>query len=127
MAMCSLAHAKCAKGKSLSLPNYFLMFERNSGFDECFLCDIMWNSDAFESSTFRFILLFLFHKSLFSLKVHVFEGECDFMFTGNADEAIDLYKNALHVIKDSDYMSLDDSLMENMRIDLAELLHTVGR
>ncbi|KAK0592901.1 hypothetical protein LWI29_027493 [Acer saccharum] len=46
---------------------------------------------------------------------------------GNADEAIDLYKNALHVIKDSDYMSLDDSLMENMRIDLAELLHTVGR
>ncbi|KAL5803491.1 hypothetical protein ACOSQ4_031796 [Xanthoceras sorbifolium] len=46
---------------------------------------------------------------------------------GNADEAVDLYKNALQVIKDSDYMALDDSIMENMRIDLAELLHIVGR
>ncbi|GAY57200.1 hypothetical protein CUMW_177590 [Citrus unshiu] len=46
---------------------------------------------------------------------------------GNAEEAIELYKKALRVIKDSNYMSLDDSIMENMRIDLAELLHIVGR
>ncbi|PPR98098.1 hypothetical protein GOBAR_AA22561 [Gossypium barbadense] len=47
--------------------------------------------------------------------------------TGNANEAIDLYKKALQIIKDSSYMLLDDSMMENMRIDLAELLHAVGR
>ncbi|KAH1089800.1 hypothetical protein J1N35_017057 [Gossypium stocksii] len=46
---------------------------------------------------------------------------------GNANEAIDLYKKALQIIKDSSYMPLDDSMMENMRIDLAELLHVVGR
>lgn len=46
---------------------------------------------------------------------------------GNAEEAIELYKKALRVIKDSNYMSLDDSIIENMRIDLAELLHIVGR
>ncbi|XVF12692.1 hypothetical protein REPUB_Repub08aG0141000 [Reevesia pubescens] len=46
---------------------------------------------------------------------------------GNANEAIDLYKKALQSIKDSSYMALDDSMMENMRIDLAELLHVVGR
>ncbi|KAG4184653.1 hypothetical protein ERO13_A09G185000v2 [Gossypium hirsutum] len=46
---------------------------------------------------------------------------------GNANEAIDLYKKALQIIKDSSYMLLDDSMMENMRIDLAELLHAVGR
>lgn len=48
-------------------------------------------------------------------------------FLGNANEAIDLYKKALQIIKDSSYMPLDDSMMENMRIDLAELLHVVGR
>lgn len=48
-------------------------------------------------------------------------------FSGNANEAIDLYKKALQIIKDSSYMPLDDSMMENMRIDLAELLHVVGR
>ncbi|KAJ0101006.1 hypothetical protein Patl1_05195 [Pistacia atlantica] len=46
---------------------------------------------------------------------------------GNTDEAIDLYKKGLQVIKDSKYMALDDSIMEKMRIDLAELLHAVGR
>lgn len=49
------------------------------------------------------------------------------MYTGNTDEAIDLYKKAVKVIKDSNYMALDDSIMENIRIDLAELLHFVGR
>ncbi|KAF3432799.1 hypothetical protein FNV43_RR23901 [Rhamnella rubrinervis] len=46
---------------------------------------------------------------------------------GNANEAIQLYRNALQVIKDSNYMALDDSTMEKMRVDLAELLHVVGR
>ncbi|KAM7272280.1 hypothetical protein ACFE04_026943 [Oxalis oulophora] len=46
---------------------------------------------------------------------------------GNVDEAIDLYKKALEVIKNSNSLSLDDSVMENMRIDQAELLHVVGR
>ncbi|KAL4594759.1 hypothetical protein ACB092_12G042500 [Castanea dentata] len=46
---------------------------------------------------------------------------------GNPDEAIQLYENALQVIKDSNYVALDDSIMEKMRIDLAELLHVVGR
>lgn len=48
-------------------------------------------------------------------------------FTGKADEAIRLYRNALQVIKDSNYMAVDDSTMEKIRIDLAELLHVVGR
>ncbi|KAK4571155.1 hypothetical protein RGQ29_029831 [Quercus rubra] len=46
---------------------------------------------------------------------------------GNPDEAIQLYENALQVIKDSNYVALDDNIMEKMRIDLAELLHVVGR
>ncbi|KAK9293216.1 hypothetical protein L1049_021205 [Liquidambar formosana] len=46
---------------------------------------------------------------------------------GNADEAVYLYKSALQVIKDSKYIALDDTIMEKMRIDLAELLHVVGR
>ncbi|GMN44376.1 hypothetical protein TIFTF001_013573 [Ficus carica] len=46
---------------------------------------------------------------------------------GNADEAIRLYRNALQVMKDSNYMAMDDSTMEKIRIDLAELLHVVGR
>ena len=47
--------------------------------------------------------------------------------TGNADEAICLYRNALRVIKDSNNMSMDDGVMEKIRTDLAELLHVVGR
>ncbi|KAH9621521.1 hypothetical protein KSS87_019334 [Heliosperma pusillum] len=46
---------------------------------------------------------------------------------GNADEAIHLYRKALEVIKDSGYMTLDENIMEKMRIDLVELLHAVGR
>ncbi|CAM9003626.1 unnamed protein product [Rhodiola kirilowii] len=46
---------------------------------------------------------------------------------GNVDEAIFLYKKAIHVIKESNYMNLDDDRMEKMRVELAELLHTVGR
>lgn len=43
------------------------------------------------------------------------------------DEAIHLYKSALQILKESNYMSLDDSIMEKMRVDLAELLHAAGR
>ncbi|KAL5145681.1 Nephrocystin-3 [Glycine soja] len=43
------------------------------------------------------------------------------------DEAIQLFKRAPQVMKDSNYLSPDDSIMEKMRVDLAELLHTVGR
>ncbi|XP_059629009.1 uncharacterized protein LOC132271592 isoform X2 [Cornus florida] len=46
---------------------------------------------------------------------------------GNADEAINLYRSALQVFKDSGFMELDDNVMEKTRIDLAELLHAVGR
>lgn len=46
---------------------------------------------------------------------------------GKSDEAINLYRRALQVMADSNYMSLDDSIMEKMRVDLAELLHAVGR
>lgn len=47
--------------------------------------------------------------------------------TGDADEAVGLYKKALRIIKDSNYMAVDNAILENMRIDLAELLHYVGR
>ncbi|KAK3034727.1 hypothetical protein RJ639_032680 [Escallonia herrerae] len=47
--------------------------------------------------------------------------------TGDVDEAIQLYREALQVLKDSKYVTLDDDMMEKIRIDLAELLHVVGR
>lgn len=46
---------------------------------------------------------------------------------GNSDEAIHLYRRALELIKESGYIALDDNVMEKMRVDLAELLHIVGR
>ncbi|XP_020088876.1 nephrocystin-3 isoform X1 [Ananas comosus] len=46
---------------------------------------------------------------------------------GNVEEAIDMYKRGLQVIKNTNYMALDDSLLEKMRVDLAELLHVSGR
>ncbi|KAM3381783.1 nephrocystin-3 isoform X2 [Capsicum galapagoense] len=46
---------------------------------------------------------------------------------GDVNEAIDLYKEALRMLKDSDYIAVDDQIMEKMRVDLAELLHAVGR
>ncbi|XP_062120075.1 uncharacterized protein LOC133834472 [Humulus lupulus] len=46
---------------------------------------------------------------------------------GKADEAIHLYRNALQLVKDSNYLAMDDSTVEKIRIDLAELLHVVGR
>ncbi|WCJ28958.1 Tetratricopeptide repeat (TPR)-like superfamily protein [Euphorbia peplus] len=47
--------------------------------------------------------------------------------TGNVEEAIDMYKRAIQIIKDTNYTDVDDNIVEKMRIDLAELLHVVGR
>ncbi|KAJ9546142.1 hypothetical protein OSB04_025849 [Centaurea solstitialis] len=77
MAMCSLASAKCAKGK---------------------------------------IMFFVFLSHIYM--------STDF---GDAEAAIDLYRNALQVLEQSESMNLDDSLLEKIRVDLAELLHVVGR
>ena len=49
------------------------------------------------------------------------------MIAGEVNEAINLYKDALQIIKDSNFMALDDTIVEKMRIDLAELLHIAGR
>ncbi|KAL2226944.1 UNVERIFIED_CONTAM: hypothetical protein Sindi_2053100 [Sesamum indicum] len=46
---------------------------------------------------------------------------------GEVNEAIDLYKRAIQILKDSKHMAVDDKVLEKMRIDLAELLHLVGR
>lgn len=59
---------------------------------------------------------------------------CTFSFSlfygssaGEVNDAIDLYKTAINVLNESIYMALDDKASEKMRIDLAELLHAVGR
>ncbi|CAK8567609.1 unnamed protein product [Lathyrus sativus] len=46
---------------------------------------------------------------------------------GKSNEAIHLFKSALKVMTDSNYMSPDNSILEKMRVDLAELLHISGR
>ncbi|XP_078429120.1 tetratricopeptide repeat (TPR)-like superfamily protein isoform X2 [Wolffia australiana] len=46
---------------------------------------------------------------------------------GNIEEAVRLYKKGLEVISDSKFMSIDDDVLEKMKIDLADLLHTAGR
>ncbi|XP_077226875.1 tetratricopeptide repeat (TPR)-like superfamily protein isoform X3 [Tasmannia lanceolata] len=46
---------------------------------------------------------------------------------GTVNEAISVYRKGLQVIKNSNYMALDDDVMEKMRLDLAELLHVAGR
>lgn len=43
------------------------------------------------------------------------------------NEAIDLYKNAIEILGNSADMAFDDQGMEKMRVELAELLHVVGR
>lgn len=48
-------------------------------------------------------------------------------YPGEANEAIDLYKNAIEILGNSTDMAPDDQVMEKMRIELAELLHVVGR
>ncbi|KAL8538009.1 hypothetical protein ACS0TY_000096 [Phlomoides rotata] len=46
---------------------------------------------------------------------------------GEVNKAIDLYKNSLQILRDSKHMAVNDDVMEKMRIELAELLHVVGR
>lgn len=46
---------------------------------------------------------------------------------GDVDEAILLYQNALLLLKNSKNVTSDDGLLEKIMIDLAELLHSVGR
>ncbi|PIA34818.1 hypothetical protein AQUCO_03700239v1 [Aquilegia coerulea] len=46
---------------------------------------------------------------------------------GSLDDAIELYTKGLQVIKDSNYLALDDPVMEKIRVDLADLCHTAGR
>ncbi|KAI3701796.1 hypothetical protein L6452_27147 [Arctium lappa] len=45
---------------------------------------------------------------------------------GDAEAAIDLYRNALQMLEHSESKDLDDTILEKTRIDLAELLHVVG-
>ncbi|KAL8148441.1 uncharacterized protein LOC141708288 [Apium graveolens] len=46
---------------------------------------------------------------------------------GDVDEAILLYQNALLLLKNSKNVNSDDGVVEKIMIDLAELLHSVGR
>ncbi|WOL20004.1 hypothetical protein Cni_G28806 [Canna indica] len=46
---------------------------------------------------------------------------------GMVTEAISMYKNGLQLIKDNKYIAVDDNLLEEMKTDLAELLHVAGR
>ncbi|XP_031499556.1 uncharacterized protein LOC116263877 isoform X2 [Nymphaea colorata] len=45
---------------------------------------------------------------------------------GDVKEAIRLYKKGLRIIKETEFLSVDDSVLEQMMIDLAELLHVAG-
>ncbi|CAN1731607.1 NPHP3 [Linum perenne] len=47
--------------------------------------------------------------------------------SGKTEEAIDLYKSALQILKCGSHVTIDDGVVEKMKIDLAELLHVVGR
>lgn len=38
-----------------------------------------------------------------------------------------MYRSGILVIKDSEYVKIDDDILEKMKIDLAELLHVTGR
>ncbi|KZV46055.1 nephrocystin-3 [Dorcoceras hygrometricum] len=61
-----------------------------------------------------------------SYAVH-FTLSAKFVKRREVNDAIDLYKTAINILNESKYMALDDKGMEKMRIDLAELLHAVGR
>ncbi|KAF9602500.1 hypothetical protein IFM89_028514 [Coptis chinensis] len=45
---------------------------------------------------------------------------------GSLDEAVELYRKGLQVIKDSKYIAMDDEVMEKIRIELADLYHIAG-
>lgn len=70
----------------------------------------------------------LFHPSAMHLKNHVWIlSNIWYIFLGNVDEAILLFQNALLLLKDSKNVTADDGIIEKIMIDLAELLHSVGR
>ncbi|XP_020251830.1 nephrocystin-3 isoform X1 [Asparagus officinalis] len=46
---------------------------------------------------------------------------------GSVEEAISMYRGGILVIKDSEYVNIDDDILEKIKIDLAELLHVTGR
>ncbi|KAL9250222.1 Nephrocystin-3-like protein [Drosera capensis] len=46
---------------------------------------------------------------------------------GDVNEAVSLYQKAMQIVLDSGYMTLDDDVMEEMRIELVELLREAGR
>ncbi|XP_059075896.1 uncharacterized protein LOC131060356 isoform X2 [Cryptomeria japonica] len=46
---------------------------------------------------------------------------------GEVKDAVALYKKGLYIMENSGKFSLDDSVLETIRIDLAELLHVLGR
>ena len=124
MALCSVAHVKCATGNyvtlffspSQALKNSSMMVDFKPPALPQFIVD-KYNINPLNCTAATFSNLSVKSTSLLIL-------QC---FAGNAVEAINLYRKALQVIKDADYMALDDSIMERMRIDLAELLHVVGR
>ncbi|CAN0921394.1 nphp3, partial [Linum grandiflorum] len=47
--------------------------------------------------------------------------------SGKAEEAIDLYRSALQIMKYGTHLTFDAGVVEKMKVDLAELLHVVGR
>ncbi|CAN0922611.1 nphp3 [Linum grandiflorum] len=47
--------------------------------------------------------------------------------SGKAEEAIGLYRSALQIMKYGTHVTFDAGVVEKMKVDLAELLHVVGR
>jgi len=72
-----------------------------------------------------FFIYFLFQN--WGVETYVLIDVSTINFAGKSDEAIQLFKRAIQVMKDSNYLSPDDSILEKMRVDLAELLHAAGR
>lgn len=96
--------------------------------DSSFTLLLSWNTKSlfclFSSSKY---LLQAALKELLLVICLCFVFQLKISFAGNVEEAIDMYKRGLQVIKNTNYMALDDSLLEKMRVDLAELLHVSGR
>ncbi|KAF9602308.1 hypothetical protein IFM89_026425, partial [Coptis chinensis] len=46
---------------------------------------------------------------------------------GSLDEAVELHRKGLQVIKDSKYIAMDDEVVEKIRIELADLYYIAGR
>ncbi|KAF9601899.1 hypothetical protein IFM89_023963, partial [Coptis chinensis] len=99
IAMCSLANAKCAKDSPIGKPT------------SC----AMWPKYISNSKSGQPLGL-----SMFRLPKAVSGAG------GSLDEAVELYRKGLQVIKDSKYIAMDDEVMEKIRIELADLYHIAG-